>query len=1082
MTVGNQKQVALRQAHRVPCIALPLAAIVLIVVSGASLFRSSAMNPSAQPVAQIAQERQLQQGVPLNEELKPGATQTFRVPSTVGLCARINLEQQGIDIKLTLIDPRKERVYSVNETGRKGAETLFWVAEIEGDYLVEVRRVDQDAADGKYLLKLDELRAATDRDRALGKAERLLANADELARKHTPETSREALEKFKSALTNFELAGDVKRQGDALDSMGGVYLELSDIQRALDSFERALPFRRQSGDTDGESFTLLGVGYTYQQLGDPVKALETYEKTAELSRRVGARKTEATALNNIGGVYWALNEHQKALDYYAKALPIFREAKDRRSESSTLMNIGNEYTALGDFEKALEYLNHSLEIRREIGDRKGEAASLHNLSTAYFQLKRDDQKALEYITKALELRRQIQDRVGEAYSVGGLGQIELAMGNVQKALQYHTQALQLRRTLGVKRAEAQSLLHLGEVHFALGEPDKAADFYRQSISLNESLREPGFVATARAGLARLEASRSNIEEAKKQISAAIDTVESLRNNIASADLRASYFATVRDYYDFHVNLLMRHQAGSAPEAAKALEISERGRARSLLETLVQARANLERTVDSALIERERNLARQLDAKAAYQMRLQGGEHSKEEAAILSREIATLTANYQQVKSQIITSSPRYAALAHPKPLSVAEIQSQALDGETILLEYALGAEQSYLWAVTDKSLESFVLPKREEIEKAARGVYGLLTARNERPANETAAQRNARIAKAESEYPAAAQRLSNILLKPAAHLLGQKRILLVAEGALQYLPFGALPKPGLEGNPSGEASEAMIVAHEIVVLPSASTLAMLRRDRPEAGRHTKSVAVFADPVFEETDPRLSRARGPETASTRATPKSAAGDLERSIKESGIPTGIPRLPFTRREADAIISAAPKGTGMLALDFDASSSAATRTDLGQYRIVHFATHGLLNSTHPELSGIVLSLVDSNGKPQEGFLRLHEICNLELPVDLVVLSACNTALGKEVRGEGLIGLTRGFMYAGASRVCASLWKVDDVATAELMKRFYAAMLNRGMRPAAALRTAQTEMLREKRWQSPYYWSAFVLQGEWR
>lgn len=169
-------------------------------------------------------------------------------------------------------------------------------------------------------------------------------------------------------------------------------------------------------------------------------------------------------------------------------------------------------------------------------------------------------------------------------------------------------------------------------------------------------------------------------------------------------------------------------------------------------------------------------------------------------------------------------------------------------------------------------------------------------------------------------------------------------------------------------------------------------------------------------------------------------------------------------------------------MKALDFNANRVTATSSDLGQYRIVHFATHGLLNSEHPELSGIVLSLVDEQGRPQDGFLRLREIYNLNLPAELVVLSACRTGLGKEIKGEGLVGLTRGFMYAGAARVVASLWKVQDDATAELMKRFYLGMLKDGMRPAAALRSAQVEMWKQKRWRSPYYWAAFVLQGEWK
>jgi len=249
-----------------------------------------------------------------------------------------------------------------------------------------------------------------------------------------------------------------------------------------------------------------------------------------------------------------------------------------------------------------------------------------------------------------------------------------------------------------------------------------------------------------------------------------------------------------------------------------------------------------------------------------------------------------------------------------------------------------------------------------------------------------------------------------------------------------------------------------------------------------AGRQiaAKQVAVLADPVLDNNDPRVRQAAPTE----RRIDESGAGtrkDLNRSANESGVGT-FERLRYTRQEADSIMALASPGTGLEAVDFDASKATATGDSLSQYRIVHFATHGLINSRHPDLSGIVLSLVDEQGRPQDGFLRLHDVYNLKLGADLVVLSACRTALGKDVRGEGLVGLTRGFMYAGAPRVVASLWDVKDEATAELMKRFYEAMLRQRMAPAAALRAAQLSMMKEKRWAAPYYWAGFILQGEWR
>jgi len=269
--------------------------------------------------------------------------------------------------------------------------------------------------------------------------------------------------------------------------------------------------------------------------------------------------------------------------------------------------------------------------------------------------------------------------------------------------------------------------------------------------------------------------------------------------------------------------------------------------------------------------------------------------------------------------------------------------------------------------------------------------------------------------------------------------------------------------------------------HEIINEPSASALALLMSETASRKQASNAIAVFADPVFEADDPRMSSAKPRDEVMTAQMLES---DSQRALRDVGF-TGegrhIPRLQASKEEAEAIMSLTPWREGFTAIGFEANRATAMRPDLGNYRIVHFATHGLLNDEHPELSGVVLSLFDQKGQPQDGFLRLHDIYNLKLPVDLVVLSACNTGLGKDVRGEGLIGLTRGFMYAGASSVVASLWKVDDEATAELMRLFYGFMLRDGLSPAAALRKAQVTMSQQKRWQSPYYWAGFVIQGQY-
>jgi CHAT domain-containing protein len=469
------------------------------------------------------------------------------------------------------------------------------------------------------------------------------------------------------------------------------------------------------------------------------------------------------------------------------------------------------------------------------------------------------------------------------------------------------------------------------------------------------------------------------------------------------------------------------------------------------------------------------LQQRLNAKAAAQVSLLNRKHTPEQADAAAKEIDAITDGYAEVQAQIRARSPRYAALTQPQPLGLTEIQQQALDEDTLLLEYALGEKRSYLWLVSQRSIDSYELPPRAEIESATRRVYELLTVRPKRGTPP------------DPQFIAQAKALSGMLLGPAAAQLGAKRLVVVAPGALSYLPFAALPAPEDKKRPVGDY-EPLIVKHEVVSIPSASVLSIIRRETAGRQRAAKSVAVLADPIFEEDDPRLDEAKNGNSSGKQPATRGADAELSelaRAIRTMNFPdasAGFTRLPFSRYEAEGVFALTPKGTGLKATDFNASRDLAKSRELSQYRIVHFATHGLLNSERPELSGLVLSLIDREGKPQDGFLRLHEIYNLQLNADLVALSACETGLGKEIKGEGLIGLTRGFMYAGAPRVVASLWNVDDLATAELMKLFYQRMLKDGQPAGAALRAAQLELSRQKRWASPYYWAGFVLHGEWK
>ena len=372
----------------------------------------------------------------------------------------------------------------------------------------------------------------------------------------------------------------------------------------------------------------------------------------------------------------------------------------------------------------------------------------------------------------------------------------------------------------------------------------------------------------------------------------------------------------------------------------------------------------------------------------------------------------------------------------PQPLTLREIQTQVLDQNTLLLEYSIGDERSYLWAVSSSSITSYELSTRDEIETASRRFYNLVNTRNRDVKGETSTQRAVRIAQADLEVPLVAASLSRMLLGPVAGQLGKKRLMIVADGALHFVPFAALPSP-IGAGPS--VAMPLIAGHEIVNVPSASTLSVVRRE--VAGRQAapRSVVVLADPVFMKDDERVKKAKDKESGKEGSrvdseTPGVVQSKVHRqlvkAIADIDIASGgfsVPRLPGTRREAEKIVAMVPTPERRLALDFAASRDTATSPELSQYRYVHFSTHGLLNSVHPELSGVVFSLVNERGEAQDGFLRAHEIYNLRLRAELVVLSACQTGVGKEIRGEGLVRLARGFMHAGAPRVLVSLWDVS-------------------------------------------------------
>ena len=922
----------------------------------------------------------------------------------------------------------------------------------------------------------------------------------------------QSLRAFEAALAAAKTSADAALESEILSDVGTARSLVAVHERDFDAAQRecdaALTFARRAGDARAVAKGLMCLGEAAYNRGERERALELYTQAGSAWARLGNERGAAEALFNQAAVYSDRSEFGLAASCLSRSMLVWRAIGDARGEAIALVAISKLDLRRGAYQNALSGLREAIETLQRMGDALWEGVGLNAMGSIYLQMGEadhalayweraqarfetaglssfsadlllslgeaylasgDDRRALARFERALALGLQLGNDHWQAYALSFIGAVHLRRGDHAEAVAFFERSLEAQSHISDRRFQAQTRVGLGEAHRQRGEQDLARASFDAAVALSRQAEYVVGEARGLDGLARLSMGLGDLGTARRHIERALELAESVRAELGSRDLRSSYFASVYRYHETHMDVLMRlHKAHPARGfAAAAFEASERAKARSLLDGLAEAGVDLRKDLDPALLQREQALRQEFDAWAVRQRQALDGPASPGLAKRFDDEYRGLETRHGELEGEIRSRSPRYAALARPQPLTLRQVQQQVLDEDTLLLEYALGEDRSYLWAVSKAGSTVHELPSRTELTAAAQQLYARLTARL--TLNGTLQERRRQAEESDQLYWQQAARLSDVLLGPAATAMPGKRIVVVADGALQFVPFSALPRPG-----GGSEPVPLVADHEVVSLPSASILAVLRRETAGRAVPAGTVAVLADPVFEEDDPRLRAALRASGTSPRPP----------SPVQEAPPAGLrlSRLAGTRQEADAIIAAAGAGASMKRFGFDASRAAAMGPELSRYRVVHFATHGVFRDDSPGMSGIMLSMFDGRGQAQDGFLRLHDIYGLSLPADLVVLSACNTALGRQLSGEGLVGTVRGFMYAGAKRVVASLWKVDDEATGELMRRFYGGMFEGRLSAAAALRAAQVGMWKQSRWKSPFYWAAFSLQGESR
>jgi CHAT domain-containing protein/Tfp pilus assembly protein PilF len=1069
----------------------------------------------------------LEKNVLREEGIAAGETLEYPLSMAAGDYARVKVNQAKADVAVRLFDPSGQPVAAADGPGgRKAPELLSWIAGTGGDYRLEIAGKEA----GRTQVTLEDLRPSKP-----GDAERVEAERDWWEAKHwslqDEAWKRKALARFEEALALWQKSGDRPGEVQTLNEIGLIHRILGDTDEAISIFERALALALQAGDRRGEAQarndlgvahhqqgrygqalddlqsarriweelsdsgelanTLYGLGVVQSANGDAEEALaslaraleirqaaedptnqssiltaiaaihgergegdtalELYRRALDLSRSAGDRNDEAYALQNMASLYMRRGEQQQSLELFTAALQIHRELGNRPMEAWLLSSLGTTSLYLGDYDRALDYYTQALKIHTETRN-AWQACTLQSIGRVY-DLQGHPETALEYYSQAYQSSHGSDPRC-EALALHGTGQAKITQGNPREAMQFLEQALALYRGLGNIYGEASALLDLGRAWQALSDEAQASRLFHEALDLCRQRKILNTEAVVQSAIARLERDRGHLAEAASAIEDSLRIIESMRPKVASQRQRVTFFASRREYYDFYVDLQMRmrEQDPAGDHLAVALATSERARARGLLDLLAEGRIDLQRGISPELKTRADEIGNRVSLLQGQLLDdlAQGGKR----AARIEAELDTAEDEREQVEWQIRREHPHYAAMSNPAILEPQRIQ-ELLDDRTALLEYAVGSESSYLFVVTRDRLEGYRLPAAGELAEQVE-VF--------REALEKGGRRQF------SRYTDSAHQLYQALLGPAEEILRDKpRLIVSPDGPLLLLSFEALltrPVPSLR---TYADLPYLLAEKSVTYVPSASVFAELGGGPlsgavPVASKAGSGLFLgFADPDYGQTlpvDPA----------------KPAAGTLAQAFQSAGL-TSPRSLPSSRIEVQEIARLFPSDHARLYLGSDASEANVKENPaLKEARWIHFAVHGFFNEERPELSGLILA--QGGERMEVGLLQAYEIFNLDLTADLVVLSACDTALGKNVSGEGILGVSRAFLYAGASSVIVSLWQVSDASTSDLMIRFYRHLSQSGDK-AEALRLSKLELIRQGRFDQPYRWAPFILIG---
>ena len=1061
----------------------------------------------------------LRVGEAVQGSVSPGAEETFVFEAARGEYLRLRLEQRGIDVVLRLYGPDGSLSAEVDGPGGRWVEErLSTLTPKAGHYRVEIAAAPDEPAAGTYELVLEELRAAVDEDGRRLEADDHFHRGRHLRQATSEPERRAAVDAFRQAADLYRGLSDPRGEADAVDQLGGVFLMLGDVETAQDHFELALPlyeladhapgiadtendlgitlsrlgeraeaekrFHRALGlwreldDLEGQSIVTESLGVLHYRQGDLPKARARLEESLGLSAAAGDRPGQISTLSSLGVIYGQLGDVAAAVDGHQRALALIRETGDRHREPQLLYNIAAGHRVLGELQEALDGYRRALPLARQLGQRDIEHKTLMELAETYRSLGRPEEalemlegldgepawvqikkgwlaqdlgradRAGRHFQKALDLSRGVEDRRKELQSLIGLVWSLHAEGRLTDALARQRDALAMSRELGDRVTECDALLGGGEILLSSGLPDEALAAVEQALVLGIELGDPTREAMIRIRLADVLRRLGRLEDARSEAENALAEIESARGALIAPDLRASFGSGRYDHHELYIELLME-----LGDTTAALEATERARARGLVELLAESRVQARAGLDEALAGKERDASRRVSGIQSRLIReLSSTRSSNPEGSNpgdsksverLRQALEQARAERDAVEEEIRRRHPRYLSFRYPKSLGVREMQS-LLAPDAALLVYSQGHSRSFLFVLKPDGLTAYDLAPAGDI---APRVERFLSATSSAPSR-----------RLQGRLKQASRTLYQQLVAPAADALeGVRMLVIVPDRELHHLPFEALASD----------DRALVDHHVISYAPSASVLAVLDRTGKgnKGNRDGESWVGIAQSLgASPSQAQQTASRISESTVTRTGRLFDAWD----------PRPLPGAADEVRSIAALFSGS--GTAWVG---DGVHETKIKNDpaVRRARILHIAAHGLIDDREPSYSGLLLGAEPAGG--EDGLLQVHEIFGLRLNAELVVLSACETGLGRRLRGEGMLGMSRAFFYAGSQALVVSLWPAADDATSELMQAFYR-HLQAGKGKAAALAEAKRELRQGQRYAHPFYWAPFVLVGD--